>query len=130
MLRLLVVVLTMFVPLSASAEFLSGNKLYERCLSGDVFIRGYVAGAIDKSYADLPNLMILFLHFYDKNKHAEHTAHLEEAVRRVQGCVPKEANLGQIVDVFCKYLKEKPAERHRGGAALLDEAINGAWKCD
>jgi hypothetical protein len=66
MLRLLVVVLIMLVPLSASAEFLSGNKLYEQCLSGDVFIRGYVAGAIDKSYADLPHLMVLFLHFYDK----------------------------------------------------------------
>ena len=44
-------------------------------------------------------------------------------------CLPEEATLRQVTDVFCNYLRDTPQERHRTGPNLFDEAMEKAWPC-
>src|SRR5258705_11354152 len=127
MTRIIALVVALLIPSQASAEFLNGNRLMEECEGRTPFLSGYVAGSLDKGLADLPYLMVLFLKFYDPSKHAEHNKHLESAAQMVRNfCKPDNVTLRQIVDVFCKHLKENPADRNKGGAALLDDAVHAA----
>jgi len=44
-------------------------------------------------------------------------------------CIPAGASLGQAVDVFCKYLKDNPEERHLPASVLAAKSLGLAWPC-
>ncbi|TWB93200.1 hypothetical protein FBZ93_111239 [Bradyrhizobium macuxiense] len=97
-------VLLAFLSGFAKADGLyNGNELVTQCATNKSFVAGYVAGEIDKAKADYAPMMVLFLGFYDKAKHAEHTKKLESSAALIEGyCIPGGVTLGQLTDVFCK----------------------------
>ena len=97
-------------PASARG-FIDGNKLHDICVETDERIVGtvcamYVAGVVDAMLVmkDMIGEQIAF-------------------------CVPEGVTIGQLVDVFAKYLRDHPEERHLHGAVLVITAVSDAFPC-
>ena len=101
--KLLVTLL--FIPVTANAEFWTGNRLYERLTSTDVSERvqalGYVMGVYDVA------VHVLF-------------------------CPPgSETNItaGQIRDMSTNWLANNPHRRNESAEKLVTEALRQVWPC-
>jgi Rap1a immunity proteins len=117
------------------AENYTGNKLHELCEKNKPLIYFYVGGVIDKAEADAEALNRLSNRLDEKletvSQRMALLAGMHFGLREVQGwCVPKGATLGQAGDVFCKYLRNNPAERNKGASALLTTSLNEVWACN
>ncbi len=44
-------------------------------------------------------------------------------------CIPDGVSRAQMADVYCKYLGDNPAERHKPSAALFNTSFTKAWTC-
>ena len=44
-------------------------------------------------------------------------------------CMPRNATVGQAIDVLVKYLKENPSKRHAGGEVIFLASMSEAWPC-
>ena len=44
-------------------------------------------------------------------------------------CIPDKVTYGQVARVICHYLKENPAETHKGMAELTAQSLWKAWPC-
>ena len=89
-----------FVSASASAEFYTGNDLWERLNGTEVqrhFALGYVAGVADS----LNNRII---------------------------CMPS-ATLGQTRDIVKQYLENNPSIRHYSADSLIQSVLSSMWPC-
>jgi hypothetical protein len=92
------------VPLSAQAEFETGNTLYAKMQdqSGGerMYVMGYVTGV------------------FDAHQHINH-------------CLPNGINvtIGQVTDMAKLYLQQNPAIRHRTADVLLRDAFRNVWPC-
>ena len=86
----------------AHAEFYSGNNLYARMTSSDVydriFAQGYVAGVADAAYGTLY-------------------------------CPVPGITLGQLVDMTKSLLEKNPDQRHKTADSLVMHAITAAFPC-
>ncbi len=107
-----------------------GNKLVALCSRDQGFVVGYVAGLLDKSSADV-NLVINQPGMLpEAGKKVQLAPEVTALMLRVEGyCLPAGASLGQATDVFCKYLKENPAERHKDGAYLVGVSLKADFPC-
>lgn len=76
--------------------------LLDDCKRRDNYIYGYVASVVDSSFV------------YGAQKF----------------CIPDGVTLGQVKDVFCRYLVDNPKHRHWVGAAIANNAISTTWPCD
>jgi hypothetical protein len=117
------------------AENYNGNKLYEQCEKNKLLIYFYVGGVIDKAEADTEALNRISNRLDEKletvSQRMALLAGMHFALKEVQGwCVPKGATLGQAGDVFCKYLRNNPAERNKGASAILTTSLGEAWACN
>jgi hypothetical protein len=91
---------------AGAAAFLDGNRLHEWCQDANRnFATGYIAGAADHMW-----IMgeIRGQHFI---------------------CVPEQATLGQLRDIVCNYLRDKPTDRHYSAASVAGTALQMAWPC-
>ncbi|MRG54208.1 hypothetical protein GF108_01245 [Phyllobacterium sp. SYP-B3895] len=86
---------------SAEAGFYDGNEVYARCTSAEAnretWCLGYVAGVADT-----------------------YQTHLK-VLSNGRRCFPKGSTLGQLKDVFIRYLLDHPEDRHwdADGLAML-----------
>jgi hypothetical protein len=104
-----VLLLLAALPRPAAAGFFSGNEIYESCnapsnTAGEGTCIGFVAGVAGASQ----------FFFLD---------------RPGRFCMPSSVTLGQLKDVFLKYLRENPARRNQDGSLLVILAIQEAWPC-
>lgn len=117
------------------AGFFSGNEIHEACQAKHTpIIAGYVAGVYDKAKSDY----IAFGRFYldamnlkeaPKNN-AKEAENLEKASAAIMDyCPPEDITLGQIGDIFCKFIAANPTKRHQGAPALFNEALSKVWPC-
>lgn len=88
---------------SAGAGFYNGNEALDRCERDRSWCSTYVAGATDG---------IAF-----------------GANNAVPYCIPAGVTLGQMVDVYLGYLKDRPADRHLDAVYLVTDAMWSAWPC-
>lgn len=99
--RLFISLLVATAPSSGIAAWYDGNEILSLCSTNPDVVAGYVSGSMDSDVSAI-----------------------EPAY-----CVPLSAKLGQTRDVFCKYLKDNPADRHMLGSVLLRRALVAAWPC-
>lgn len=112
----------------------TGNELHRFCEPRSALLDGYVSGVVDKATVDIAALYDLYrvtLNISDAVARTERDAHEfnKAAVVISQFCVPKGATRGQVTDVFCKYLKDNPAERQKNATKLMVTALNRVWPC-
>lgn len=92
----------LFIALPVNANYLSGNKLKEHCVS-ETFVNtgmclGYIAGVVD-SYNNF-----VF-------------------------CIPSEVTMGQMRDIVKKYMHENPAKLHESAADIVASAMKKDFSC-
>jgi hypothetical protein len=97
---MLAVVLGLAIATPASASFMNGNDLMKVCSSDDRLDKGQCLGYI-KGVVDV--------------------------APRKDTCVPAEATVGQIRDIFLKSMKENPEDRDLLASALLAVALHEAF---
>lgn len=94
----------LFVPSMASAEFWTGNNLYDRLTSSDVIERvqalGYVMGVYD---------VYVHVTFCPNNQNS--------------------ITAGQIRDMAAGWLSSNAATRNRNAEAILNDMFKQAWPC-
>ena len=94
----------LFVPAMAHAEFWTGNDLYGKLQSVEVYDRmhglGYVMGT------------------YDAQVHVYYCPKSENLL-----------NAGQLRDIVFQYLSTNPGQRHRPAYALIMESFRALWPC-
>ena len=130
--RVSALILAMFWALPAEAT--DGNHLIRTCTSNVDYLQGYVSGLIEKADADgnvvlgqpAPNLDI----GKTEERTKEYIRFLGVVVKEIEGyCVPKGAVVNQVTDIFCKYMRENPAERHKPGHVIFRDSLMKAWPC-
>lgn len=91
-----------FSSFSASAEFISGNKLFSLITSEKTtekaFAYGYVAGVFDVGHG-------------------------------VLHCAPDNVTVQQIVDITIKALQSAPEYRDRSADQFVNASVNRIWPC-
>jgi hypothetical protein len=132
--RPILAVLLALAPMHAatSAEF-RGEEINDTCLTSRFWVTGYVSGYIDKSHSDQHVLHTL----KDKTSslHPGETpdkdlAAYGEADRDIHGyCLPDRITFSQVSEMFCKYLRDNPAQRQKPATELLDIAMKQTWPC-
>uniref|UniRef100_E6VLM9 Rap1a immunity protein domain-containing protein n=1 Tax=Rhodopseudomonas palustris (strain DX-1) TaxID=652103 RepID=E6VLM9_RHOPX len=103
-----------------------GNRFKEGCEVSRPFISGFVLGTVSKSVAD----MNIVLNRLDGGDASSKINVAEVAAELSPYCIPLNATLGQMTDVFCKYLEDNPALRHRSAGGLLIDAMRSTWPCN
>ena len=107
--------------------FFSGNDVYQWCQRDKAMAQGYVGGMYDT--AAHAALAIDSMRHFGKQM-PKNDAEVDYAIERVVGfCKPEHATLEQMTDMFCKFLKESPAQRDGLPAILFNDAGKKAWPC-
>lgn len=104
----------------ACAQIWNGNELYDMCKDGRNTLNGYVAGVFDKGVSDIV--------FAD---HWAPTVESKEGLKKVikPYCIPDRVRVSQMRDVVCKFLADRPNQRHLPGAPLVQTALAEAFPC-
>jgi len=93
----------LFIPVMASAEFISGNDLYQDLKSSEgvdrVYALGYIAGVAD-------------------------------AGQTGTHCIPSTVSLGQIRDMTLNYLRKNAEIRNLSGDVLIGMMLMERWPCE
>lgn len=111
-----------------SHSFFSGNDVHDWCQHDRKAARTYVAGLFDE--AAHAAAVIDGTRNFGKNM-PRNDAQVDFALDRVVGyCTPDRANLEQVTDVFCAYLKDSPAKRDGLPPIMFSEALTKAWPCN
>lgn len=92
--------------LAQTGTFFNGNKLYEHCQAQNVSAISYVQGLIDAQTV---------LTAWDD---------LDPRI-----CTPPNVNAGQVIDVVCADLQQRPERRHLAAASLALNALQVAFPC-
>jgi len=92
----------LFVPVMASAEFVSGNDLYRDLrsdkVSDNLYALGYIAGVADAGQSG-------------------------------SHCIPSTVNLGQIQDMTFDYLRRNADVRNLSADVLIGLMLLERWPC-
>jgi hypothetical protein len=112
--------------------FLSGNQLYDYCTISNskvksIFLDGFIIGVLEKAYHDRAAVLD-----FTPSKPDTDSAASGEFLATVLGgigvfCVPAKPNPKQLVDVFCKYLRDNPGDRHLGGSTLVVRSMEAGF---
>lgn len=97
--------------LPASAQFYSGNKLWEVCSEkGAAFnfgvCSGYVLGVYDSIMSPISQRSVL-----------------------ARICEPDQLQAGQLRDIVINYLQARPEERHMQASVIVMNALARAYPC-
>lgn len=97
------IVIALFIPALARAEFETGNQLYQKITSSQVMDKMYALGYIGGVF---------------------------DALQHIVHCPPASAlTLGQVHDVVKNYLEANPATRHRTADMIIREVLQKTWPC-
>jgi hypothetical protein len=117
------------VELPARA-FYSGNDVYDLCQTHRIAALAYVAGLYDEAAHAAWVIDGTRITIFSNPQRDLSDRMADYALSRVVGyCVPRAATLDQVTDVFCKYLRDTPEERHGLPPILFSEALTKAWPC-
>jgi hypothetical protein len=105
--------------------FLTGNGIHVWCQFERSSAQAYTAGVWDHSART----------DFDLNLQKGASVAVDAAVSwekemLVGYCEPSGVNVGQVTDVFCKYLRDKPEKRNAPAPLLFMEAMKRAWPCN
>jgi Rap1a immunity proteins len=123
---------TQAVVLSAGAEipnssFVSGNDVYDWCQHEPTMALAYTAGQFDGAVHAAYTIESM-RDPSGPDKESKNGVLVDMSIERVIGfCMPQHATTQQITDIFCKYLKDTPAERDGLPAIILNKALTKAW---
>jgi predicted oxidoreductase len=89
-------------------SFFSGNEVYQWCRDSarKPLCTSFIGGATDLIAA------------YQLANRTQKTL-----------CVPRQADLGQVVDVVVAWLERHPAERHQQAASIVAVSLHEVWEC-
>jgi hypothetical protein len=108
------------------SSFFSGNDVYEWCQREPGMALSYTAGQFDAAVHGA--YVIDSMRNYGAPKEARNDAPVDIAIMQVAGfCVPEHATPQQVTDIFCKYLRDTPAERDGLPSIILNKALTQAW---
>jgi Rap1a immunity proteins len=104
--------------------FFTGNDVHSLCQFNRSSAQSYTAGVWDHSARTV----------YGLNLQRGYSAMVDAAVSYekdflVGYCEPPRVTAGQVTDVFCAYLRDKPEKRNVNAALLFMEAMQTAWPC-
>ncbi|GEC14650.1 Rap1a/Tai family immunity protein [Nitrobacter winogradskyi] len=133
--RALIILLFLVFSNSANAQLYSGNMMHEACEGPKrAPILAYIAGVLDQDQVNLGRVAQAQLRVWTGKQDIAAVKAVDSAMTNLTGdiqqyCLPKNASLIQISDVFCKYLKDYPAKRHVGASELVVESLLNVWPC-
>lgn len=122
------ITLAVFVGMAPPAAAFSGNSILEICGTNAALVAMYAAGVSD-GHADTVNRFKLLREKPDLD--ADFVEGMKNLETIVTGhyCIPKEVTFRQLGDVFCKFLRENPAQREYVAALLFSTAMAQVWPC-
>jgi hypothetical protein len=130
LLRHILIALILIGASPAGAQKYDGNKLVGLCTRDQGFVVGYVAGLMDKSSLDVNFIINQPGTLPEPGKKVQLAPEVTALMISVEGyCLPAGVSLGQATDVFCKYLKDNPAERPKDGAYLVGASLKADFPC-
>jgi len=94
---------------------LSGNYWLDKCSSTEPHMELYCLGFTE----GLSEALALLERSYIKDG--------DDYKKYAPFCVPKEANLGQRMDIFLKYLQDHPEKRHKRASVIFAVATREAF---
>lgn len=109
------------------AQPLSGNDVFEECISENQAKHGFCIGYITGLYEGQYWGGLLATKTIGAEMDA--TDFNSFANRMFQHCVPPDATNQQLRDVVVKYLVDNPANRHKSARYLVWEAYQNAFPC-
>lgn len=95
-------------PKIATAEFYSGNELFQLCMNYQHGASLYIGGVLDAAVV-----------FQD----------VENNLQTAGVCMPPKVLLGQARDIACLYLQGHPENRHYPAAGLVIGSMAEAFPC-
>ena len=100
--RLAVILIVLALAMPAAAEFLDGNRISRWCLA----------------------------EFYQSSEWFcdGYVAGVADANKEL--CIPSSVTVAQTSDIFKKYLRDHPEDRHLSAQSLVSRALAEAWLCD
>ena len=104
---LIVIGLVLAAASAARADFYTGNDLYARCKDNRLIAAGYIMGFSDGSK---------LTEIFD-----------DHAVLKI--CMPTGVQNFQLVDMVCKHLEERPAQRHTSASWFVQTVLQDAYAC-
>jgi len=117
----------------AFGQGVTGNVIFEKCngypgieLEDAAFCSAYIVGAWEgiRNTASNAAFEQLGQAVDEDSYNALKNSYLQNA------CVPKGASYSQVIDVFIKYLKDYPEDRHLRATDLLLASLAIAFPCD
>lgn len=107
LLRVLYAVSFLLLSNIALAGFKTGNDIFEECnlTQGHAYVANYAMGVADTYALLMPRAKLLPI------------------------CIPNGVSARQLTDVFCQYLREKPASRNEDASGLAAVSFFEAWPC-
>jgi hypothetical protein len=122
-----VVPILLLLSTQAQAGFYTGNDLFQYCRSYDPLVLGYLAGLEDAAErTQLAEEYVLAQS--SANYHGNEVVSTHKATHPY--CLQSTVTLGQLSEVFCRYLEQFPSERHLTASALVSKALTQAFPCN
>jgi len=111
-----------------AGSFFSGNDVYDWCQHEPGIALSYTAGQFDAAVHGAYVIDSMRDFSTGAPKEGKNGFLVDFAIKQVAGfCVPEHATPQQITDIFCKYLRETPAERDGLPAIILNKALTQTW---
>jgi hypothetical protein len=124
------ITLAVFIGMGRPAAAFSGNSILEMCRTNPGLVAMYAAGISDAHDAAV-NAFKLLRESAAGDQEADFLQSRTNLETVVVGhyCIPKGVTVGQVGDVFCKFLRENPVRRQYVAALLFSTAMTEAWPC-
>jgi len=107
-----------------------GNDVHQWCQSNRTMALAYAAGLSDQAGRILFTLDGTVRMRPDAKSKVLTDAILDLARDLLVGyCIPDQATMEQVTDVFCSYVRDTPQDRHGLATVLFQSAMKKAWPC-
>jgi hypothetical protein len=107
-----------------------GNDVHLWCQSSRSMALAYAAGLVDQSARISYTLGVTVRFPHRLGGDNMNDAVLDYAGKMLVGyCIPDEATMEQVTDVFCSYLRDTPQDRHTLATFVFQRAMQKAWPC-
>jgi len=128
--RVLAGLLFWLLSVGLASAAMTGDDVHSWCESNRSMALAYASGIADHSARVSYTLDISVRMPPDSRLKTFSDVTLDLAKDLLVGyCIPDQATMEQITDVFCSFLKDTPKDRNLPATSLFQSAMRKAWPC-
>jgi hypothetical protein len=115
-------------------DFFRGSDVNEWCQNAKPMALAYTAGLADSASRTMWVLELMRPTSSDMDMEINKRSLMNSLIKHGETvatyCRPPDVSIGQVTEMFCKYLRDHtPEERENRPAILFNEAMTKAWPC-